>query len=48
MKIFEIFSGRTEIGSCALCNRSIITDHRIKESIEKINRKIKNRDFWMI
>ena len=39
--------GRSEMGPRALCNRSIIADPRNRNNIEKINRKIKNRDFWM-
>ncbi len=35
------------MGPRALCNRSIIADPRNRNNIEKINRKIKNRDFWM-
>lgn len=39
--------GRMEFGQRALGNRSIIADPRRRGMIEKINRKIKNRDFWM-
>ena len=39
--------GNAEFGSRALGNRSIIADPRSFETVEKINEKIKNRDFWM-
>ncbi len=41
------FSGRMEFGQRALGNRSIIADPRRWKSVEKINQKIKYRDFWM-
>jgi len=41
------FSGRMEFGQRALGNRSILADPRRRESIDKVNRKIKYRDFWM-
>lgn len=41
------FAGRMEFGQRALGNRSILADPRRFESVERINRKIKNRDFWM-
>jgi carbamoyltransferase len=41
------FSGRMEFGQRALGNRSIIADPRDFEVVEKINKKIKYRDFWM-
>lgn len=41
------FCGGMEFGQRALGNRSIIADPRKGETIERINRKIKNRDFWM-
>jgi len=41
------FSGRMEFGQRALGNRSILADPRRKGSVEKVNRKIKYRDFWM-
>ena len=41
------FSGRMEFGQRALGNRSILADPRRAESVEKVNRKIKYRDFWM-
>lgn len=40
-------AGRMEFGQRSLGNRSIVADPRRSETIEKINRKIKNRDFWM-
>lgn len=46
-KIIATCLGRAEMGPRALGNRSILADPRKKENIEKINRKIKNRDFWM-
>jgi carbamoyltransferase len=46
-KIIATCFGRAEMGPRALGNRSIIADPRKRENIEKINRKIKNRDFWM-
>ena len=46
-KIIAACIGRSEMGPRALCNRSIIADPRKKDNIEKINKKIKNRDFWM-
>ena len=39
--------GRMEFGQRALGNRSILADPRIASSVEKINSKIKYRDFWM-
>ena len=39
--------GRMEFGQRALGNRSILADPRRMESVEKINSKIKYRDFWM-
>ena len=46
-KIISRFSGRSELGQRALGNRSIIADARNFEVLEKINQKIKFRDFWM-
>ena len=46
-KIIATCLGRTEMGPRALCNRSILADPTKRENIEIINRKIKNRDFWM-
>lgn len=39
--------GRMEFGARALGNRSILADPRNVMVIERINRAIKNRDFWM-
>ena len=39
--------GRMEFGQRALGNRSILADPRNFNSVEKINSKIKYRDFWM-
>ena len=39
--------GKMEFGARALGNRSIIADPRSYETIKKINKKIKSRDFWM-
>ena len=41
------FSGRMEFGQRALGNRSILADPRRAASVEKVNNKIKYRDFWM-
>ena len=46
-KIIARFSGRSEFGMRALGNRSIIADARNFEVLDKINKKIKYRDFWM-
>ncbi|MBI5557305.1 MAG: carbamoyltransferase [Deltaproteobacteria bacterium] len=40
-------AGRMEFGQRALGNRSIFADPRSPEIIDKINTKIKYRDFWM-
>lgn len=40
-------SGRMEFGARALGNRSILADPRNADIVTKINKKIKNRDFWM-
>ena len=40
-------SGRMEFGARALGNRSILADPRSAAVVKTINRKIKNRDFWM-
>ncbi len=40
-------SGRMEFGLRSLGNRSILCDPRFSENINKINFKIKKRDFWM-
>lgn len=41
------FSGRTEWGARALGNRSILANPSEWANVEKINRMIKKRDFWM-
>tara|TARA_B100000686_G_C16722863_1_gene935992 strand:+ start:54 stop:1574 length:1521 start_codon:yes stop_codon:yes gene_type:complete len=46
-KIIATCRGRMEMGQRALGNRSILADPRNKSNVEKINRMIKNRDFWM-
>ena len=39
------FSGRSEVGPRALCNRSILANPTKKENLDRVN-KIKNREFW--
>ena len=39
--------GRMEFGSRALGNRSILANPSAADTINKINKKIKSRDFWM-
>ena len=39
--------GRMEFGQRALGNRSILADPRRLDTVERINSKIKYRDFWM-
>ncbi len=39
--------GKMEFGQRALGNRSILADPRKADTVERINRKIKYRDFWM-
>ena len=39
--------GRMEFGQRSLGNRSILADPRNYNNIDKINKKIKIRDFWM-
>lgn len=41
------FSGRMEFGQRALGARSILADPRRWDTVERINSKIKYRDFWM-
>lgn len=41
------FEGSMEFGARALGNRSILADPRRADIIQKINRQIKFRDFWM-
>lgn len=40
-------AGNMEFGARALGNRSILADPRRRDIVERINKKIKNRDFWM-
>jgi carbamoyltransferase len=46
-KIVARYSGHMEFGQRALGNRSILADPRRFESVERINQKVKYRDFWM-
>tara|TARA_Y100000996_G_C22557231_1_gene655946 strand:+ start:2864 stop:4651 length:1788 start_codon:yes stop_codon:yes gene_type:complete len=46
-KIIAVCRGRMEMGQRALGNRSIIADPRNLSNVEKINKSIKKRDFWM-
>ena len=46
-KIYGRFVGRSEFGQRALGNRSIIACPGLDNIVEKINLKIKYRDFWM-
>ncbi|MEQ8667391.1 MAG: carbamoyltransferase C-terminal domain-containing protein [Rhodospirillales bacterium] len=46
-RVIARYSGRMEFGQRALGNRSILADPRQAETVERINRKIKYRDFWM-
>jgi len=46
-KIVATCRGRLEMGQRSLGNRSILADPRDRYNIEKINRMIKSRDFWM-
>jgi carbamoyltransferase len=39
--------GQAEFGARALGNRSILANPSIRDSVQKINEAIKNRDFWM-
>ena len=41
------YHGRSEFGQRALGNRSILASINYPGIVEKINRKIKSRDFWM-
>jgi carbamoyltransferase len=41
------YSGQMEFGQRALGNRSILADPRRYDTVERINQKIKYRDFWM-
>ncbi len=46
-KIIARCEGKMEFGQRALGNRSILADPRKIETVERINKKIKYRDFWM-
>lgn len=46
-RVIGRMAGRMEFGQRSLGNRSILADPRRGDTIDKINRKIKNRDFWM-
>ena len=46
-QIVACIQGRAEFGARALGNRSILADPRKRESVQRINEAIKNRDFWM-
>ncbi|MEO0192391.1 MAG: carbamoyltransferase N-terminal domain-containing protein, partial [candidate division WOR-3 bacterium] len=46
-RIMARFWGRMEFGARALGNRSILADPRRRETVDRINRAIKMRDFWM-
>jgi len=45
--VVAVMHGRMEFGARALGNRSILANPHDFDMVEKINRKIKNRDFWM-
>ncbi len=46
-KIIARFFGRMEFGARALGNRSILADPRDRGVVDRINKAIKMRDFWM-
>ncbi len=46
-KIIGRYVGRAEFGARALGNRSILANPKYPEIKDKINEKIKSRDFWM-
>jgi carbamoyltransferase len=46
-RIVARLSGRMEFGERALGNRSILADPRNPETVHRVNRQIKYRDFWM-
>lgn len=46
-KIIALMRGRMEFGLRSLGNRSILADPSNPLTVDKINRKIKFRDFWM-
>lgn len=41
------FNGRMEWGARALGNRSILVDPRDRDSVRRVNKQVKERDFWM-
>ncbi len=45
--ILAVIRGRAEFGARALGNRSILANPSRRETVQKINEAIKNRDFWM-
>ncbi|MCK9380241.1 MAG: hypothetical protein M0P95_04145 [Sulfuritalea sp.] len=45
--IVAVVRGRAEFGARALGNRSILANPSRRETVQKINEAIKNRDFWM-
>lgn len=45
--IVGVARGRAEFGARALGNRSILANPGMRDSVQKINEAIKNRDFWM-
>jgi carbamoyltransferase len=45
--IVAVIRGRAEFGARALGNRSILANPSRRETVQKINEAIKNRDFWM-
>ena len=46
-KVIAKVSGKAEFGARALGNRSILAHPSIPGVVKKINKTIKNRDFWM-
>ncbi|MDB4668910.1 carbamoyltransferase [bacterium] len=46
-EIMGIMIGDSEFGPRALGHRSLIADPRTQDTVRKINKAIKNRDFWM-
>lgn len=45
--IVGVARGRAEFGARSLGNRSILANPSMRDSVQKINEAIKNRDFWM-
>lgn len=45
--IVGVARGSAEFGARALGNRSILANPSMRDSVQKINEAIKNRDFWM-